>query len=46
MGGIVLSAGRMGYWNVPVPSSKTKGRDETHDNDAKQDENENYAAVE
>ena len=47
MGGTVLSSGRMGYWNVPVASSsESKGRDETHDNDAKQDENENYAAVE
>ena len=46
MGGTVLSSGRMGYWNVPVTSSKSKWRDETHDNDAKQDENEYYAAVE
>ena len=46
MGGTVLSSGRMGYWNVPVASSKSKGRDQTHDNDAKQDENEYYVAVE
>ena len=47
MGGTVLSSGRMGYWNVPVTSSKSKGRDDmTHDNDAKQDENEYHAAVE
>ena len=46
MGGTVLSSGRMGYWNVPVTSSKSKGGDETRVNDAKQDENEHYAVVE